>query len=88
MSNWFFTGFKIVKKDREYAYIHSSGSISDLDIVICSSYLETSAVYVQIDENDIDHLSIPFRALHPLHPFCSRWPEMICDKLTANAETG
>ena len=52
--------FVIMKKDLSYSYIHQSGSVSNIDHIISSSHLECSIIHVDIETDDIDHLSLSF----------------------------
>ena len=54
------TVFKVLTKDLSYTYIHCSGSVSNLDHSICHHSLQTSAVHVDEDERDYDHLPLYF----------------------------
>ena len=47
-------------KDQSYAYIHHSGSVSNIDHVICLPSLSISEVHVLMDEQDIDHMLMSF----------------------------
>ena len=52
--------YVILKKDLSYSYIHQSGSVSNIDHIISSSQLECSIIHVDIETDDIDHLSLSF----------------------------
>ena len=52
--------FKVLTKNLSFTYIHCSGSVSNLDHCICYHSLQTSAVIVDEDERDYDHLPLYF----------------------------
>jgi len=52
--------YVILKKDLSYSYIHQSGSVSNIDHIISSSQLKCSIIHVDIESDDIDHLSLSF----------------------------
>ena len=52
--------YKIVPKDQSYTYIHHSEIVSNIDHAICSPSLRISEVHVLTDEQDIDHMPMPF----------------------------
>ena len=54
------SAFKVLTKDLSFTYIHCSGSVSNLDHCICYHSLQTSAVHVDEDERDYDHLPLHF----------------------------
>ena len=47
---------KVLTKDLSFTYIHCSGSVSILDPCICYHSLQTSAVHVDGEKKDYDHL--------------------------------
>ncbi|XP_065584325.1 uncharacterized protein LOC136043326, partial [Artemia franciscana] len=52
--------YVILKKDLSYSYIHQSGSVPNIDPIISSSQLKCSIIHVDIESDDIDHLSLSF----------------------------
>jgi len=50
--------YRIIAKDLPFSYVHNSGSLSDIDHVICSPFITSSTVHVHEDEQDIDHLPL------------------------------
>ena len=52
--------YVILKKDLSYSYIQQSGSVSNIDHIISSSQLKCSIIHVDIESDDIDHLSLIF----------------------------
>ena len=54
------SAFEVLTKDISFTNIHCSGSVSNLDHFIRYHSLETSAVHVNEDERDYDHLPLYF----------------------------
>ena len=52
--------FKLVGKNRPFSYIHHSGSLSNIDHVLCSPNLSVSTISVHQTESNKDHLPISF----------------------------
>jgi len=52
------SNYRIITKDLSFSSVHNSGSLSDIDRMICSPFITSSAVRVHEDEQDIDHLQL------------------------------
>jgi len=50
--------YRIIPKSLPFTYTHHSGSITDIDHVVCSSSNYCSIVTVHDDDHDIDHLPL------------------------------